>query len=52
MLLVLILEACRRTTGWVLPVVCLAFIAYAYYGGFLPPSWSIAHSGALDDDDQ
>lgn len=45
LLLVLILEACRRTTGWVLPVVCLAFIAYAYYGGFLPPSWSIAHSG-------
>ena len=44
-LLVLILEACRRTTGWVLPVVCLAFVAYAYYGGFLPPSWSIAHSG-------
>ncbi|WP_089949422.1 TRAP transporter permease [Lentzea xinjiangensis] len=44
-LLVLILEACRRTTGWVLPVVCLAFIAYAYYGGFLPPEWRIAHSG-------
>ncbi|WP_330278287.1 TRAP transporter fused permease subunit [Lentzea sp. NBC_00516] len=44
-LLVLILEACRRTTGWVLPVVCLAFIAYAYYGGFLPPAWSISHSG-------
>ncbi|RAS68328.1 TRAP transporter 4TM/12TM fusion protein [Lentzea atacamensis] len=44
-LLVLILEACRRTTGWVLPVVCVAFIAYAYYGGFLPPSWSISHSG-------
>ncbi|GHH36379.1 C4-dicarboxylate ABC transporter permease [Lentzea cavernae] len=44
-LLVLILEACRRTTGWVLPVVCLAFIAYAYYGGFLPPSWSVSHSG-------
>ena len=45
LLLLLILEACRRTTGWVLPVVCLAFIAYAYYGGFLPPAWSIAHSG-------
>lgn len=44
-LLVLILEACRRTTGWVLPVVCLGFIAFAYYGGFLPPSWAIAHSG-------
>jgi len=45
LLLVLILEACRRTTGWVLPVVCLVFIAYAYYGGFLPPGWTIAHSG-------
>ncbi|WP_033436947.1 TRAP transporter permease [Saccharothrix sp. NRRL B-16314] len=44
-LLVLILEACRRTTGWVLPIVCLAFIAFAYYGGFLPPSWAISHAG-------
>jgi TRAP transporter 4TM/12TM fusion protein len=44
-LLVLILEACRRTTGWVLPVVCLGFIAFAYYGGFLPQSWSISHAG-------
>jgi TRAP transporter 4TM/12TM fusion protein len=44
-LLVLILEACRRTTGWVLPVICLGFIAFAYYGGYLPPSWAIAHSG-------
>ncbi|MET9228705.1 TRAP transporter fused permease subunit [Lentzea sp. NPDC003310] len=44
-LLVLILEACRRTTGWVLPAVCLAFIVYSYYGGYLPPSWSVAHSG-------
>ncbi|MFD9705028.1 TRAP transporter permease [Lentzea sp. NPDC059081] len=44
-LLVLILEACRRTTGWVLPVVCLAFIAYAYYGGYLPQTWSLAHAG-------
>ncbi|MFC5056912.1 TRAP transporter fused permease subunit [Saccharothrix xinjiangensis] len=44
-LLVLVLEACRRTTGWVLPVVCAAFIAFAYYGGYLPPSWSISHAG-------
>ncbi|MBP2475697.1 TRAP transporter 4TM/12TM fusion protein [Crossiella equi] len=44
-LLVLILEATRRTTGLVLPVVCLAFLAYAYYGGYLPPGWFIAHSG-------
>ncbi|WP_447004797.1 TRAP transporter permease [Saccharothrix isguenensis] len=45
LLLVLILEACRRTTGWVLPTVCVAFIAFAYYGGFLPPSWTISHAG-------
>ncbi|SDN22117.1 TRAP transporter permease [Allokutzneria albata] len=44
-LLVLILEACRRTTGLVLPLVCVAFLAYAYYGGFMPPEWTIAHAG-------
>ncbi|MEV0029892.1 TRAP transporter fused permease subunit [Nocardia sp. NPDC050793] len=44
-LLVLVLEACRRTTGWVLPVVCLAFLAYGYYGGLLPQQWTIAHAG-------
>ncbi|MCE1180560.1 MAG: TRAP transporter fused permease subunit [Micrococcales bacterium] len=41
----LILEATRRTTGLVLPAVCLAFFAYAYYGGFLPISWPISHAG-------
>ncbi len=44
-LLVLILEACRRTTGWALPVVCLAFLAYAYWGGWLPQDWGVAHGG-------
>jgi TRAP transporter 4TM/12TM fusion protein len=44
-LLVLVLEACRRTTGWVLPAVCLLFVAYSYYGGLLPQHWSIAHQG-------
>jgi TRAP transporter 4TM/12TM fusion protein len=44
-LLVLLLEACRRTTGWVLPLVSLLFIAYAYYGGYLPYTWSLAHQG-------
>lgn len=44
-LTLLILEATRRTTGLVLPVVCLAFLAYAYYGGYLPLDWSIAHAG-------
>ncbi|MGH3981033.1 MAG: TRAP transporter large permease subunit, partial [Pseudonocardiaceae bacterium] len=44
-LLLLVLEACRRTTGWVLPAVCLLFLAYAYYGGLLAQNWSIAHQG-------
>jgi TRAP transporter 4TM/12TM fusion protein len=44
-LLVLIVEACRRTTGWALPIVCLAFLAYGYYGGLLPQNWEIAHVG-------
>jgi TRAP transporter 4TM/12TM fusion protein len=44
-LLLLVLEATRRTTGLVLPAVCLAFFAYAYYGGYLPISWSISHIG-------
>lgn len=44
-LLFLVLEACRRTTGWVLPIACLLALGYAYYGGFLPQSWSIAHQG-------
>ncbi|RZQ65248.1 TRAP transporter permease [Amycolatopsis suaedae] len=45
LLLLLVLEATRRTTGWVLPIVCLMFLAFAYYGGFLPQDWGIAHAG-------
>ncbi|HEY5878576.1 MAG TPA: TRAP transporter fused permease subunit [Nakamurella sp.] len=45
LLLLVVLEACRRTTGWALPLVCVAFLGYAYYGGFLPAAWPIAHSG-------
>lgn len=44
-LLALVVEACRRTTGLALPIVCLAFLAYGYYGGLLPQSWPIAHAG-------
>lgn len=45
LLLVLIIEACRRTTGWALPIVCAAFLAYGYYGGLMPQGWAIAHAG-------
>jgi len=31
----LILEATRRTSGWVLPVTAVAFLAYGYYGPLL-----------------
>ena len=40
----LVLEATRRTVGPVLPLVCLGFLGYAYYGGYLP-DWAIAHGG-------
>lgn len=38
--IVLILEATRRTTGWILPAIVLAFIAYAYVGPYLPQPWT------------
>ena len=44
-LLLLLLEACRRTTGWILPAVCVLFLGYGYYGGLLPQSWPVAHAG-------
>ncbi|GAA3816655.1 TRAP transporter fused permease subunit [Sphaerisporangium flaviroseum] len=45
LIILLVLEACRRTVGWILPAVCLAFLAYAYYGGYLPFDWVIGHRG-------
>jgi TRAP transporter 4TM/12TM fusion protein len=42
--LALVLEATRRTVGLLLPVFCLGFLGYAYYGGYLP-DWVIAHGG-------
>jgi TRAP transporter 4TM/12TM fusion protein len=41
----LVLEATRRTVGWILPAICLAFLAYAYLGGLIPESLGIAHKG-------
>src|SRR6186997_2174517 len=42
-LIVLVLEAMRRTSGWVMPVVTLGFIAYAMAGPWLPARWT--HKG-------
>ncbi len=38
--IVLLLEATRRTTGLIMPVVALLFIAYAMLGPHLPPPWT------------
>lgn len=45
LVLLLVLEACRRTTGLALPIVCLMALGYAYYGGYLPQGAAIAHAG-------
>src|SRR5262245_47704852 len=38
--IVLLLEATRRTTGPIVPVIAIAFIAYAYFGPYLPQPWT------------
>ncbi len=45
MTILLVLEACRRTTGWILPAICIAFLAYAYFGSEIPASWELGHRG-------
>ena len=42
-LIVLILEAMRRTSGWIMPVVSVAFLVYALVGPWLPAPWT--HKG-------
>ncbi len=36
----LVLEATRRTTGWIMPIVGVVFVAYAYFGPSLPAPWT------------
>jgi TRAP transporter 4TM/12TM fusion protein len=38
--IVLVLEAARRTTGPIVPIVAILFIAYAMFGPYLPPPWT------------
>ncbi|HTO47457.1 MAG TPA: TRAP transporter large permease subunit, partial [Burkholderiales bacterium] len=38
-LIVLVLEAARRSTGWIMPAVVLLFLAYAMLGPYLPDPW-------------
>jgi len=39
-LIVLILEAMRRASGWIMPAVVIAFVLYALFGEQLPGSWA------------
>ena len=42
-LIVLVMEAMRRTNGWIMPVITGSFIAYALFGPYLPAPWT--HKG-------
>lgn len=42
-LALLILEAMRRTTGWIMPFITSCFLAYAFFGEYLPAPWT--HKG-------
>ena len=39
-LIVLVLEAARRTSGWIMPMVCVLFVIYAMAGPWLPAPWT------------
>jgi TRAP transporter 4TM/12TM fusion protein len=36
----LVLEACRRTSGWIIAIVIVAFLTYAFAGPWLPGQWT------------
>lgn len=38
--IVILLEATRRTTGIVVPIICVLFIIYAMVGSYLPAPWT------------
>ncbi len=42
-LMLLVLEAARRTSGWIMPFICVLFIVYAMVGAHLPAPWT--HQG-------
>ncbi len=42
-LIVMVLEAMRRTNGWIMPIITSTFILYALFGPYLPAPWT--HKG-------
>ena len=43
LLILLVLEATRRSTGWIMPGVAIVFILYGLFGAILPQPWT--HKG-------
>ncbi|HRE14087.1 MAG TPA: TRAP transporter fused permease subunit [Usitatibacteraceae bacterium] len=39
-LMVLVIEATRRTSGWIMPIVIGCFLVYAFVGPWLPHPWT------------
>jgi TRAP transporter 4TM/12TM fusion protein len=39
-LILLVMEAMRRSIGWILPVICICFLLYAFLGPYLPHPWT------------
>jgi TRAP transporter 4TM/12TM fusion protein len=40
LLIVLVIEASRRSTGWIMPIVIGSFLLYAFVGPWLPAPWT------------
>jgi TRAP transporter 4TM/12TM fusion protein len=38
--ILLVLEIVRRATGWIMPLISLLFLLYAYFGPHLPSPWT------------
>lgn len=41
-LILLVLEATRRTVGWIVPAICIGFLAYGYLGPLFPAPFDSA----------
>lgn len=38
--ILLVLEIARRSTGWIMPFICILFLIYAFIGPVLPSPWT------------
>ena len=38
--ILLLLEATRRSSGWIMPITCIIFLIYAYIGPWIPAPWT------------